>query len=192
MASSAPVYPSAGLVYSIAVKMQQSEDRYCPKCGAPVKLQLREGRQRPVCTRCGSVIYYDPKLVASGVVVKEGQVLMVRRGMEPGIGLWGLPGGYVDRGEVVEAAVARELREETGLEVRVRRLVGLFSQPGRPVVLAVYDAEPVGGKLQAGPELMDAKFFPLDSLPELAFPWDADVLDVWRRDSSHGLAGEGA
>ncbi|MDP3061829.1 MAG: NUDIX hydrolase [Chloroflexota bacterium] len=179
-------------MYSIAVQMQQSEDRYCPRCGAPVELQLREGRQRPVCTLCGWVIWHDPKLVASGVVAQDGRVLMVRRAMDPGRGLWCLPGGYVDRGEVVEAAVARELREETGLEVRVRRLVGLFSQPGRLVVLAVYDVEPVGGTLQVGPELLDVRFFPLDSLPELAFPWDVDVLTAWRRNSSSGPADERA
>jgi ADP-ribose pyrophosphatase YjhB (NUDIX family) len=73
------------------------------------------------------VVYYDPKVAATCIVERQGKVLMIRRGIQPGMGLWSIPGGYVDRGEVVEEAAAREVTEETGLEVEVERLVGLFS-----------------------------------------------------------------
>ena len=66
---------------------------------------------------------------------------MIRRGTDLGYGLWSLPGGFVDRGEVVESAAAREAWEETGLEVDVGGLIGLFSLPGDPVIVAAYSAQ---------------------------------------------------
>lgn len=98
-----------------------------------------------------------------------------------------MPGGYVDRGEVVEEAAVREVLEETGLEVKVERLVGLFSKESHPVIVAAYTAWEVGGTLQAGPEALDVGFFSLDDLPPLAFAGDLSILDGWkgqRRDGS--------
>ena len=86
---------------------------------------------RPVCPQCGRVVFYDPKVAAVCVIARDGQVLMIRRGTDLGYGLWSLPGGFVDRGEVVEEAAAREAWEETGLEVTIDGLLGLFSLPRR-------------------------------------------------------------
>ena len=83
------------------------DDKFCPRCSAHLELRSEAGKDRPICSQCGRVIYYDPKVTAAAVVEREGKVLMVRRGMEPGMGLWSLPGGYVDRGEVVERAAER-------------------------------------------------------------------------------------
>ena len=105
---------------------------------------------------------------------------MIRRGTDRGYGLWGLPGGYVDRGEVVEVAAAREVWEETGLVVEVGNLVGLFSEAGDPVMVAVYSAKETGGTLEAGPEALEVGFFSIDALPALAFPRDRDVLMKWQ------------
>ncbi len=135
---------------------------------------------RPVCSRCGHVLFYDPKVVAAGLVALEGKLLLVRRATEPGLGLWSLPGGYVDRGEVVEEALVREFREETALEVQVTRLLGLFSEPGHPVILAAYQATIVKGKPQPGLEVSEVGFFPHDRLPPLAFPRDTLVIRTWQ------------
>jgi len=105
---------------------------------------------------------------------------MIRRGTDQGYGLWGLPGGYVDRGEVVEQAAVREVWEETGLQVEVGALIGLFSESGDPVIVAVFAANEIGGKLESGPEALEVGFFPVDDLPELAFPRDQDVLSEWQ------------
>ncbi len=156
------------------------EDRYCAGCGIPLETQTLEGIVRPVCPQCGRVVYYDPKVAATAVVERAGLVLMLRRAVETGYGLWSLPGGYVDRGEVVEEAAAREVREETGLQVEIGGLVGLFSEAGHPVVVAAYAAAETGGKLEAGPEALELGFYPLDGLPELAFPRDRLILDRWR------------
>ena len=108
---------------------------------------------------------------------------MIRRGTDLGYGLWSLPGGFVDRGEVVESAAAREAWEETGLEVEVDGLIGLFSLPGDPVIVAAYSAQETGGTLAPGPEALETAFFPLDSLPDLAFSRDTEILDRWRNQS---------
>lgn len=139
------------------------------------------GSERPVCPDCGRVIFYDPKVAVICIVPRDGRVLMIRRATDLGYGLWGLPGGYVDRGEVVERAAAREVREETGLEVETGDLIGLFSEAGEPVMVAVYAAKETGGTLEAGPEALEVGFFDIRDLPELAFPRDRDVLAKWQR-----------
>ena len=78
------------------------EDKFCPSCAAALEPKEVAGRQRPVCPKCGRVVYYDPKVAAASIIEREGKVLMVKRAIEPGYGLWSIPGGYVDRGEVVE------------------------------------------------------------------------------------------
>ena len=155
-------------------------DNFCSGCAAPLALLVEAGQQRPACPSCGRVVYYDPKIAAIAVVARDERVLMVRRAVATGYGLWSMPGGFVDRGEVVEDAAVREVWEETGLVIRVDRLVGLFSHPGETVVVAAYAAQEVGGKLEAGPESLDLGFFHLDQLPPLAFPRDQQVLARWR------------
>lgn len=159
----------------------QSGDKFCAGCATPLELREAAGRPRPVCPNCGRVVYYDPKIAATAIVQRQGQVLLIRRAGEVGYGLWSMPGGYVDRGEAVEAAAAREAREETGLEVAVDHLVGLLSEAGNPVIVAAYAVREVGGELQAGPEALEVRFFPLEKLPPLAFPRDALILERWRQ-----------
>ena len=113
------------------------------------------------------------------ILARGERVLMVRRGTEPGLGLWSLPGGYVDRGEVVEEAAVREVWEETGLRVRVAELVGVYSEAGSPVVLVVYAGEVVEGEPTAGDEVMEAGFFSVGELPPLAFERDGEILGGW-------------
>ena len=105
--------------------------------------------------------------------------MLVRRDTEPGRGLWSLPGGYVDRGEKVEDAAAREVWEEVGLRVRVTRLVGVFSEKLFPVVLVVYAGEILTGDPSAGNEVMDVDFFSVKDLPPLAFERDRDIVAGW-------------
>lgn len=157
-------------------------DKFCPGCGFPLAKTETAGKVRPVCSKCRRIIYYDPKVAAVVVVGRGDRVLMVRRANQPGYGLWSVPGGYVDRGEVVEAAAAREVWEETGLEVAIGELLGLFSQAGNPVIVAAFAGVETGGLLRAGPETLAVDFFPQDNLPPLAFPRDAQMLNLWAED----------
>ncbi len=140
-----------------------------------------EGIERPVCTACGFVHYLDPKLVVAVIVARDGKLLLGRRAMEPGRGLWSFPSGYVNRGEVVEEAAIREVKEETDLDVSIGRLVGLYSSPGDPVVLAVYEAQSARGTPRPGAELLEVAFFPLSDLPPLAFSRDSSIIQDWLR-----------
>ncbi|MBI2872247.1 MAG: NUDIX domain-containing protein [Chloroflexi bacterium] len=139
------------------------------------------GTTRPVCSRCGAVVYLNPKLAVAVIVEMDGKLLLQRRAIEPGMGKWSFPSGYVDRGEVVEEAAVREVREETGMEVALGSLVGLYSEPGNPVVLAVYVARATGGQLGASDnEVHEVGLFSPDALPPLAFPHDTEIIRHWR------------
>jgi 8-oxo-dGTP diphosphatase len=155
---------------------------YCTSCGAATDERMVEGRARPVCTACGRIAYLDPKLAVAVLIARDGRILLGRRGAgtrEPG--KWSFPAGFVERGERVESAAAREAREETGLAVTIGPLIGLFSSAGEPVVLAVYAAEAVTGEPCAGDDLTELGWFAYADLPELAFPRDRQILDGWLR-----------
>lgn len=158
--------------------MQQG-DTYCSSCATALEVRESNGALRPVCPSCGRVVYYDPKVAAVTIIGRAGKALLVRRANQPGYGLWSIPGGYVDRGEVVEEAAVREVREETGLVVEIGGLLGLYSEAGRPVIVAAFSGIERGGKLEAGPEALDVGFFGLDDLPEMAFPGDWRILQGW-------------
>ena len=163
------------------------EDKYCPSCATALSTKEVFGQERPVCPKCGRIIYYDPKVAVVCVVPRHGKVLMILRATDQGYGLWGLPGGYVDRGEIVEQAAAREVWEETGLKVELGKLIGLFSESGNPVIVAVFAANEMGGELVPGPEALDVGFFPVNDLPELAFPRDQEVLSKWQSMEGNGV-----
>ena len=107
------------------------DEKFCTACGSNLELQEVENKPRPVCVQCRRVVYHDPKIAATCVVERQGKILMIRRDNPVGFGLWSMPGGYIDRGEVVEEGAAREVLEETGIQVEVQGLVGLFSEEGQ-------------------------------------------------------------
>jgi 8-oxo-dGTP diphosphatase len=136
----------------------------------------------PECSSCGRTIWNDPKIAGAAIVPIDGGIVMVQRAIEPGIGKWSFPSGYVNRGEKLERAVEREVLEECGLEVEVDHLVGLYSEDENPIVLAVYQVRVTGGKLEsADDETLDVRVFNVNQLPELAFDHDRGILDDWLR-----------
>ena len=144
--------------------------RFCPACGGPLESRLLKDGDPPrlVCGACGFIFYLDPKLAVGTVIVDDRRrIALVKRAIEPGYGKWVFPGGYVDRGEDVQRAAIREAREETGLDVRIDRLINIYSYTGRTPVLVVYAATWVGGSLACDDESLEARFFE----PE-AIPWD--------------------
>jgi 8-oxo-dGTP diphosphatase len=149
---------------------------FCTVCAAP----LEHAGRHPVCTGCGRTHHRDPKVGVGVVVVQDGRLLLVRRGVPPGKGLWALPAGYVDAGEDPRMAAAREAREETGLQVEVGRVVDVYPSAvtgghrGASFFLA-FEAQVVGGELAAADDALDAGFFGPDDLPELAFESTQDA-----------------
>ncbi len=154
--------------------------RFCELCGQGLVDRTIDGKPRRHCDECGHTVFLDPKVAAVVLALVDGKLVMVKRGMEPQIGRWAFPSGFVDRGETVEDAAVREFKEETGLDARLERLIGVYSATGSPVVLVVYKAEVVGGTLQAGYDAADAALFDPDGLPDLPFPHDEQILADWR------------
>jgi ADP-ribose pyrophosphatase YjhB (NUDIX family) len=148
--------------------------RFCPVCGAPLEPRLLKAGEpeRLVCTACDFVFYLDPKLAVGTIISDDrNRVVLVRRAIEPGYGKWVFPGGYVDRGEELTAAAVREAREETGLDVRLDRLIDIYSYSGVIPVIVVYAATMIGGCLGCDDEGLEARFFEPGEIPwdELAF-----------------------
>lgn len=156
---------------------------YCTRCATPLAMLRQEDRERPTCAACGYVVYLDPK-VAVAVLLPgpDGTLLLGQRSSDPGRGRWSFPAGYVDRGEVLEDAARREVREELGVSVRLTGLVGVYSGQDDPVVLVVYaGAVEHGDPTPDGRELSQVRAFPLNALPDLAFRHDHRILADWQR-----------
>jgi ADP-ribose pyrophosphatase YjhB (NUDIX family) len=150
--------------------------RYCPQCATPLESRLIGTARRPCCPACSFVYFADPKVAVAIVVRDGGKVLLGRRVNDPGRGRWALPAGFVDRGEALTTAAAREAHEELGVDVTIGSLLSLHSADGDPVILAVYAATIVAGPPVAGDDLDAVGYFSSDDLPELAFPRDAEIL----------------
>ena len=161
--------------------MTATSYRFCPICGGALvgRVVKRGDPMRLVCARCGFVFYQDPKLAAGVIVALDGRIVLARRAIEPALGTWVFPGGFVDRGETVEQAAAREAREEVNLAVEIGDLVGVYSYPGNEVVLVVYTAHVVGGELRAADECLEVATFAPGELPwdALAFPSTRAALE---------------
>lgn len=158
--------------------------RYCPYCRHELESRMVAGRLRPYCPACDRPFFADPKLAVAVIVWHGDRIVLQKRAIEPGLGLWSFPSGFVERGEPVEEAARREVLEETGLHIEVGELVGLYSRQGQPVVLAVYEGRVVSGELRTSEESTAVEWFPLDALPPLAFPHDAEILRDWLRQRS--------
>ena len=129
-------------------------------------------KMRRRCPACGFIYFTDPKVGVGVLLVEDGLVLLVRRGVEPEKGKWSIPAGYVDHGEDPRETAAREVLEETGLVVSVDRLQDVYHNPpdqGGASIFILYAASLVGGKMQAGDDADQVGFFEASSLPELAF-----------------------
>ncbi len=123
-----------------------------------------------------------PLLTVDAVIIRDAQIVLIRRKNPPFAGSWALPGGFVDVGETVEAACAREAQEETSLQVQIKRLVGVYSDPERDprghTVSAAYICRVTGGELQAADDAAEASWHTLSDLPELAFDHGRIIKDT--------------
>lgn len=158
---------------------------FCPRCGSRLVLRaLKEHEpERLVCEGCNYVLFLDPKVATGCIFEIEGRIALLRRSIEPGYGKWVFPGGYVDRGETLEAAAIRETLEEVGVTVRVTSLLGAYSYAGRPVVVVVYTGEATAGRFAAGDEALESRLFLPSEIPwqELAFSSTFDALADYTR-----------
>lgn len=161
--------------------------KFCPLCGAEMapRIVLPDRIERKVCTTCGFVHFPSPKLVAGCLVVDAGRVLLLRRGIEPSLGKWTFPGGFVDFGESAADAAIRETFEEVGMRATLAlgSVLGVFSDAENPsVAVVVYLAASLS---EAAPsvseEATEVRYFAPAEIPwdDLAFRTTIDALKAW-------------
>ena len=153
--------------------MIMPEKTNCHFCGSLLIRRFCEGRDRLFCVRCNEPIYENP-LPATCIVLVDGggRLLLVKRSVEPKIGRWCLPGGFIESGESPEKAALRELKEETGLIGRIGSLLGVMTSPSSyygSILMVGYLVEKYTGNPVAGDDAQDVAFFEQDRLPEIAF-----------------------
>ena len=121
-------------------------------------------------------------LTVDAIIPYQGKIVVIRRKNEPFKVYYALPGGIVEYGETVEEAVLREVKEETGLDVKIHKLVGVYSDPNRDprghFVSICFITLPVGGELKAGSDAKDIALFSLDNIPKLAFDHNKMIEDA--------------
>ncbi|MFC1798409.1 NUDIX hydrolase [Thermodesulfobacteriota bacterium] len=162
----------------------------CCYCGGPLIDKMCEGSRRLFCEHCREPIYENPVPATSLVVVDDkNHLLLVERNVEPKIGYWCLPGGFIELGETPETSALRELAEETGLSGNINRLLGVASNHSdryHTVLLAGYLVTRYSGELSAGDDAAQVAFFRPDELPEIAFESHLYFIRTYYGDDSIG------
>jgi ADP-ribose pyrophosphatase YjhB (NUDIX family) len=148
---------------------------HCPRCGQPPQIDYPRSI---TCRHCGYGAFYNPKPVAAVIPITEtGDIILMRRGFEPRRGHWSLPGGFVDLGETVETAAAREVMEELNLRVEIRQLVGVYSRADERTVVVVYTGA-ASGTPSVTEEALEVRAFAPENIPwqDLAFSSEHEAL----------------
>jgi 8-oxo-dGTP diphosphatase len=160
--------------------------RFCPICAEAIE----RVEDRVLCRACGFVAYANSVPAAEAVCFDaEGRVLLGRRAVDPGVGRWDLPGGFLHEDEHPVDALRREVREETALELDTLEFLGFWLEPydGRIVLCLTWTARATG-EPRAGDDLVELHWFEPDKLPdppELAFSHYPDVLSHALRRHQH-------
>ena len=153
---------------------------FCVRCGSPLVIRVIEGRELEACPNDDFVLWRDPKVAAAIVVEAGGGIVLGRRAIEPGYGLWCLPGGFVNDDESPAEAVVRECREEIGATVEVESVLDVYHGPKTTapsiVVIAYRGHLAAGQKIAPGEEMLEVGVFRLDALPPFAFPSHREAL----------------
>lgn len=163
--------------------------KFCPVCAEPLVLREFEGKKKLACDKDNFIFYDNPLPVVAALLLAEDGLVLVKRGVAPFVGKWCLPRGFVDTDERPKQAIAREVREETGLYVWLQRI--LCQTNPSPVdyplnqITTTFLATVRGGTLQHGSDCLDAKIFAFDDLPELCFETDRKIIAEWQS-GSHG------
>ncbi len=153
---------------------------FCPVCGKSLYNTKIENKLRLFCKNCKWVDYKNPKPVTISVARNtEDKILLVKRNSRPGINKWSLPGGFVDLAETPEKACLRELKEETGLNASIKKLIGVYVQKTQvygSILIIAYDVAVKNENIQINDELKDAKFFDKSKVPHIPFPLHVKLI----------------
>lgn len=165
--------------------------KFCSRCGQlnTQTIPAGDNRLRHVCSHCQTVHYENPRIVAGCLPVWGEQVLLCRRAIEPRRGFWTLPAGFMENGETIEQAAARETLEEACARVRDLSLYTLFDLPHISQVYMMFRAELVDLDFAVGEESLEVRLFDEAEIPwsELAFPTIGRTLECFFSDRRHNL-----
>ncbi|MGA7594098.1 MAG: NUDIX hydrolase [Gallionella sp.] len=163
--------------------------KYCSLCGAPVELRIPpyDNRMRHVCTRCGEVHYQNPKLIVGALAEWQDKVLMCRRAIEPRHGLWTLPAGFMENGETIAEAAARETLEEANARIAIGDLYSMYSLPHINQVHILFRARLLDLDFGPGQESLEVKLFSKEEIP-----WDDIAFRAVRFSLEHYFAERGS
>jgi ADP-ribose pyrophosphatase YjhB (NUDIX family) len=157
---------------------------FCTRCGQPLAHGPlpNETRDRLSCANCGWIAYVNPRLVVSTLpVTQDGQLVLIRRGIEPGYNLWGQPGGFLEIDETAHEGAIRETLEETGYIVQPTDVVGVYTRPQAAVVVIAWEARIVGGQPSTSAETLEVRAFSPAEIPwpQLAFQTTTWAIRDW-------------
>jgi ADP-ribose pyrophosphatase YjhB (NUDIX family) len=166
---------------------------FCVNCGTALVLRVIEGREVEACPHDGFVLWHDPKVSTAVVVEAHGGIVLGRRSIEPGYGLWCLPGGFVNDDEDPAVAAVRECREEISVQVELTGLIGVYhiAKTDAPSMIGIaYRGRLADGAVPAaGEEMLEVAVFPPESVPPLAFPSHKKVVAEYLRSLAQAGAG---
>ena len=157
---------------------------FCSNCGNNNHYGYIDGNTRYNCDKCNTIHYENPIPTATLICPRKKEILLVKRAKDPGRGLWGLPGGFIEQGESPEMAAVRELKEETCLNGKVVALLGTCSHLNtKHADILLIGMEMVisdWSRLQPQDDADEAKFFSLKKTPDMAFPCYDKIIDMFK------------
>ena len=171
--------------------MIKDEERvvFCSNCGAKLKMKIPEedNRVRAVCDACNTIHYENPKIIVGSVTTYKNRILLCRRAIEPKLGFWTLPAGYMELNESTSEGAKRETIEESGANITLKRLFAIHDLPFLNQVHIFFLAEMNSPKLDPGSETLEARLFAVNEIPwsELAFKTVGRTLEFFIKKDNH-------
>ena len=161
---------------------------FCSNCGDKNHYGYINGNTRYHCIQCNTIHYENPKPSAALICPRNGEILLVKRAEEPGKDLWGLPGGFIERGESPETAAARELKEETRLKGKVIAFLGICSKFntifGDILLIGMEVQIDNWSTMEAGDDAAEGALFKLKDKPNLAFPCYEKIVKMYKKNNN--------
>ena len=163
---------------------------YCSNCAHPLTRAVPPGddRVRYVCEACGAVHYENPKVVVGAIPESRGRILLVKRAIEPGYGLWTLPAGYLEKGETALEGAKREAWEEAGARLKNMKPYALFNLAWISQLYIMFRCEMAAPDFAPGHESLEARMFAMEQIPweKLAFRVVESILLRFQEDRKKG------
>lgn len=159
--------------------------KFCSNCGATVALKIPAGDTLPrhVCDACGTIHYQNPKMIVGCIAEWENRILLCRRAIEPRLGLWTVPAGFMENGETTAQGAARETLEEANARVEVGPLYAMYNIPHINQVYILFRARLLDLDFSAGTESLEVKLF-----DEKEVPWESLAFATVRNTLNHYYA----